>query len=375
MGEVPIRDAQQLFSAIVAPVAVIQVGAAARVLFANEAARRLSFVLDDRPPTALDDDGEPLAAAQLPRARAGRGETFHGLVCWWETSDGQRCVVADGVPLAASALGEAAVVLSLNDVTDAREATRRCEESHRARDEFMAIAAHELRSPLSTLQLMVERLERTARRGEPTVLDELPLRLQTMRRQTDRLHVLVQNLMDLGRAPGRGVHLDADEFDLCDLVLDMAERWIEPARQAGSQLVVKTSEPVVGAWDRLRLEHVLNNLMSNAVKFGRGRPIQVTVQNDPLHGTVRLLVDDHGPGVAEGDRDRIFQRFHRDPTGRRGHGLGLGLYLVREIVRAHHGQVRCEPRAGGGSRFVVELPVQAARTDEDSAHVTDGTIS
>jgi signal transduction histidine kinase len=226
----------------------------------------------------------------------------------------------------------------------------------RARDEFISVASHELKTPLTSLSLSVHRLERPEL-GDVTLGDPRVARaLSLISRQAGRLNILVSNLLDVSRISSGRLHLDLREFDAAEVVRDVASRFEDELAQVGSTLTLTLPGPVVGRWDRLRLEQVLTNLLSNAVKFGSGRPLEVSAGADG--GVAVLAVTDRGIGIAERDQQRIFERFERVADGGSSSGLGLGLWIVREIVTALDGTVRVESAVGKGTTFTVRLPVR-----------------
>jgi signal transduction histidine kinase len=334
------------------PVLRLEEGSA-RVLSSNAAARALPFSLV--PPTAvLDDEGAPLPPRLHPVARAARGEPLEGELFRWEGPEGERTfVVHSRVDRARS---PAVVTLTFQDVSPWRRAEADLLRALGARDTFLSVASHELKSPITVLQLVLERLHRGARRETSVTGSQLAERLEPALRQVRRLGVLVQNLLDVSRARNNHFALDRERFELGTLVREVCERFAEQARQAGSSLVVEACPQVQVLWDRLRMEQALSNLVTNAIKYGAGGPISVRVGLQ--EGTVFLRVEDRGPGVAEVDRERIFNPFERASSGHRVESLGLGLYIVREITRAHGGTVGVSGRDGGGSCFTLCVPVE-----------------
>jgi signal transduction histidine kinase len=126
-------------------------------------------------------------------------------------------------------------------------------------------------------------------------------------------------------------------------------------RGAGCELSLKADGAIVGNWDRLRLEQVLTNLLANACKYGKGHPVEVWVEE--VNGGARFGVIDHGIGIALEDQRRIFERFERAVAPRHYSGFGLGLWIARQVVDAHGGKIELTSAVGGGSRFIVELPI------------------
>lgn len=183
-------------------------------------------------------------------------------------------------------------------------------------------------------------------------------------RQIDRLTSLVQNLLDVTRIRAHRIELDFEPKDLLQIVRDAAEAIAEHARAAGTPVRIVASEPIFGLWDGARIEQVVQNLLTNALKYGGGSAIDVSLAREGT--TARLTVRDHGPGVAAEDCDRVFEPFQRIASTYKSQSLGLGLYIVCEIVQAHGGSIVIEPPDGSGAAFVVRLPVEQP-TSEISA--------
>lgn len=254
-----------------------------------------------------------------------------------------------------------------------RQARADAEEAVRAREDFMAIAAHELRTPLTPLKLQLQMLQRLlAAESDPSARGarkDLLRLFESADRQVDRLTRLVNDLLDLSRL-GRGrISLDREDVDLSELAREVAERYRADWTRAGSTVVVKAARPVRGSFDRQRVEQVVVNLLANAVKYGAGRPVDVVVAEQ--EGRATLTVRDRGIGISEEDQARIFERFARAVSVKHFGGFGLGLYICREIVRAHAGAIRVESRLGEGATFVIELPL-VAPAGEDEALGSDG---
>jgi signal transduction histidine kinase len=167
--------------------------------------------------------------------------------------------------------------------------------------------------------------------------------------------------MDVSLAKaGRSLQLELAEVDLAAVARDVVNRLRLDAARAGCSIVLTAKVPVIGKWDRFRLDQVVTNLLANAIKFGASKPIEVTVE--PAGSAGRLRVKDHGIGVTPEDTNRIFQRFERAVSARAYGGLGLGLYIVSQIVEAHEGIIRLESQPGAGSTFTVELPREPPRS-------------
>lgn len=226
------------------------------------------------------------------------------------------------------------------------------------RDEFLSIASHELKTPLTPLKLQLQSLLRTvkgARQG-----DLAPERIQKLAessdRQIDRLTHLIEDLLDVSRINAGKLTLNREEICLSDLVEELAERYRTQAAEAGCSLVVSVDPDIIGRLDRIRFEQVIANLLSNAIKYGPGKPIRIELKRKDSQAIV--AVQDQGIGIAEEDLERVFDRFERIESDRTVGGLGLGLYISRQIVEAHGGRVWADSRAGSGSVFTVQFPLK-----------------
>lgn len=181
--------------------------------------------------------------------------------------------------------------------------------------------------------------------------------LAPMQRQMGRLTKLIDNLMDLSRIRHQGgIQLTREPIDLREIVFETESRLQTQAQWRGSTLSVHTSGPVVGSFDRFRLEQVLGNLVLNAIKYGEGQPIEVRLSAE--EATAILSVRDRGIGIAAADQERIFGRFERASSEFQTQSLGLGLYIVHEIVKAHGGTIALTSTPGHGSEFTIRLPLQ-----------------
>jgi signal transduction histidine kinase len=232
----------------------------------------------------------------------------------------------------------------------------------RARDEFLSIASHELKTPITSLQLLVQGLSSGL---VPPSSEVLTKTFQVAERQTRRLTTLIDGLLDVSRFAGQRFPLEFEQVDLSALVRDIAENFREQLARSKCRLSLRTDRPVVGRWDRSRLEQVVTNLLSNAIKFGAGAPIEITT--DGKDGFAELVVRDHGIGIPAEQLNNIFGRFQRAVSATEYGGLGLGLYISRDIVRALGGSIRAESTLGEGSVFSVELPCAGPKAPNGSS--------
>jgi PAS domain S-box-containing protein len=223
------------------------------------------------------------------------------------------------------------------------------------RDEFLAVAAHELKTPLATLQLQLDTLT-SALTSSGVNLERTRHRVDSARRQTERLTKLVEDLLDVSLITTRRLALERQDCDLVELVREVTGHFEGHAGRAGSPIELQLPEqPVVGCWDRSRIEQVLVNLVANAVKYGAGKPIYIAVIRRGHKAA--MVVKDAGIGIASKDLARIFERFERAVSTRNYGGLGLGLFIAQQIVHAHGGEIDVRSLPGAGAEFVVSLPL------------------
>jgi len=294
--------------------------------------------------------GEPARELQLA-AEQGRFEDD----AWRIRKDGSRFwanviinAVRDG-----QLLGFATITRDLTErrrIEDERLRLAHAEEAIRLRDEFLSIASHELKTPLTALNLQLQGIgERVA-----PIDEKLAKRVERATRASQRLADLIEALLDVSRIATGKLALHVESFDLVQTARDAVERIHDAATKAGCDLSILTDGAIWGRWDRLRVEQILNNLLSNAIKYAAGTPIDVSVG---WEGQLAVLeIRDRGPGILESDLSRIFERFERAAAASYG-GMGLGLYITRQIVEAHGGSVTASNADGGGALFTVRLPL------------------
>jgi signal transduction histidine kinase len=233
----------------------------------------------------------------------------------------------------------------------------------RARDETLSIASHELRTPITTLTLQLDGLARLVREprplgqaGQEEKSEKLAQRLDVTRRQVDRLAALVATLVDVSRISAGKVELTKQLADLVEVLRSVTERFAEEAVRAGSALRFAKPGPIWGNFDASRIDQVLSNLLTNAIRYGRGNPIVVGVAG--AGQTARFWVEDGGIGIAPEHQVRIFQRYERavPSTDGGGLGLGLGLWIARQLVETMGGTISVRSHVDVGSVFTVEIP-------------------
>jgi signal transduction histidine kinase len=232
----------------------------------------------------------------------------------------------------------------------------RAQKAVEHRDEFLSVAAHELRTPLTAMKLQVQVLQRDLDRPQlmQEALPRLASKAGAVARHVERLEALVNDLLDLSRLTAGKLALRLEDFDLLGLVREVRERMASELAHAGCTLTMNAAGPVLGTWDRARLDQVITNLLHNALKYGAGRPIEISASTD---GTRALLaVRDGGIGISAEDHARIFERFERAVPGRHYSGFGVGLWICKQIIEALGGTIQVKSRLGEGSTFEVSLP-------------------
>ena len=337
-----------------------------RVVFANQAAHRMAgghFPLGV--PTEdyasvyrlTDERGAPIPVHQSPGARASRGEHLRRTPVVWHTATGKYSLLTDSELLPAMHGHPATAVLAFQDVTRLKQTEAQLQEAVRLRDEFLTVASHELKTPLTPLQIKLQGLAREARGEAPggRLRERVLSTVENASGQIRKLTVLINDLLDVTQLTGETLSLERDVVDLSAIIREVVEQFRTPCSHAGCDIIVNAPEPVVGWWDRHRLEQVARGLLSNAIKYGPGRPVVLQVER--VGDRARFTIRDEGIGIAPENLSRIFEKFGRAVSTRNYGGLGLGLFISRRIVEAHQGTILAESHQGQGATFTVELPL------------------
>ena len=227
-----------------------------------------------------------------------------------------------------------------------------------ARDQFLAVAAHELRTPLATLALLVDYLivpMAPHSKTEPGGVVVQMRQLAMVKRQVDRLTALVVEMLDVSRITRGSFQLNPAPVDLRDVVREVLDRFDLEIQRSHVRVTVNAPDPAPGIWDAARIDQVITNLISNALKYGAGRPIEVSVRVEASQAVV--VVRDHGIGIPEDEQSKIFGPFARVVAAKHHVGLGLGLWIAQQIVQASGGRIKVDSRLEQGSTFTVELPL------------------
>jgi len=251
---------------------------------------------------------------------------------------------------------------TLVDVSARKQAEQVLRDAIAVRDEFLSVASHELRTPITSILLRAESLLKKMPAPEPEQTRAPPLvsALQLIIRQARKIDSLVGDMLDATRLSHKKLFLERTTTDVVELLSTYFAQTIdhEPRAAVGFhlELPAHTSPPPQASWDRRRIEQVLDNLVSNAFKYGAGRPVTVRL-SFPTHEFARIEVEDHGIGIPVEAREKLFQPFERAHRAASFGGLGLGLYIAREIVQAHHGTITLDSELGVGTTFRVDLPL------------------
>jgi PAS domain S-box-containing protein len=222
------------------------------------------------------------------------------------------------------------------------------------REEFIAIAAHELRTPLTPILMQCDRLLRLARSDAQLTRTTVVPKLEVVHRQVTRLHRLIEEMLDVSNITSGHLELALELVDFVAVVHDTITRFADELERAGCEVKLDLPASLMGRWDRTRLEQIIGNILSNAMKYGEHTPIELTLTADDK--AAELAIRDHGIGISAQDQQRIFQRFERAVPERQYSGLGLGLWVARSMTEAMGGHVRVISEPGVGSTFFVSLP-------------------
>lgn len=243
---------------------------------------------------------------------------------------------------------------------------KEAQEAVRTRDEFMSIASHEIKTPLTSLSLQLQLLLRHANNSaDCEEKEKIKSLAQACVRQSRRLAVLSEELMDLTRIRLGKLELKKERCDLTGLVSEIVSQLGNDAANSGSRMTLQADGPILGEADVTRFGQVVTNLVSNAIKYGEGGPIEVYTgrRNENFF----LSVKDYGQGIPAEEQSRVFERFERNSVDDRIGGLGLGLYISKQIVTAHGGTIELKSESGKGSTFSVFLPLHAALGLQETA--------
>jgi PAS domain S-box-containing protein len=248
------------------------------------------------------------------------------------------------------------------DITDRKLQEQKVREESdknvRLRDDFISIASHELKTPLTAIRMQFQIIPRMLKDVPLPGKDNFISLFQNSLRQLDQFSKLSDELLDVSRIGAGRLVLNKEAICLSGLVGRVVEQYRAELKNAGCEPVLHLEENIRGEWDPSRVEQILVNLLTNAMKFGAGKPIEITTRS--AENRAELEVRDHGIGLAKENHERIFERFERVESVSKYRGLGLGLYISRQIAEAHGGKIRVESEPGRGAAFILSLPLLPA---------------
>jgi signal transduction histidine kinase len=245
---------------------------------------------------------------------------------------------------------------------DKAQLYREAQDAIRLRDEFLSVASHELRTPMTSLTLSLQTLLQAVPAGKALDPKTISGLVDLAFRQGERLTRLIRDLLDVSRIETGQLRPTITTVDLDELVREVVDRFAPDFARARCEVVVSCERRAIGQWDRSLIDQVVSNLLSNAIKFGPGKPIELRTGEDA--GSARLSVTDHGIGIDPSQQREIFERFARAVSARHYGGLGLGLYISRKLVEAHRGRIQVDSEPGRGSTFTVALPCAPPSAEE-----------
>ncbi len=238
---------------------------------------------------------------------------------------------------------------------------KEAQEAIRARDEFLSISSHELKTPLTSIILQLQIALRTIEHTEKPSKEQVVKMLYGAEKQSKKLQKLINDLLNISLITTGRLHLEKEKTDFSQLVYGVLERFSHLFQKEKVHVDLDIEDGVEGYFDHVRMEQVISNLVTNAVKYGNKTPVHITVKK--FDSTVRFTIQDKGIGIDPATQKEIFERFARGVATRDYRGLGVGLYISRQIVEAHGGTISLDSEVGKGSTFTLHLPLETTSSE------------
>jgi signal transduction histidine kinase len=257
------------------------------------------------------------------------------------------------------------------DITEIKMGERELAKALGIRDDFISIASHELKTPITSLRLQLQLIHTELEKQHSGMLSaeafchHIQKKLAISEQQVERLIVLVFGLLDVSKIQAGTLSMEAKEVNLSNLLQESVHHFSDQFKAAGNEVILHIEPNITGYWDPVRIEQVINNLIVNAIKFGNSKPIEISLKKIQDH--TFLTVKDHGRGIKKEHQKRIFEKYERVPSSHNVTGLGLGLYIAHQIVTHHRGTIWVDSSPGHGATFTVCLPIRATDSLKKSA--------
>lgn len=306
----------------------------------------------------------PESAARIREAieKAAEGESSEFDVTYWSSPEGTpkgqaRWVTFRAIPYRDKAGKINQIAVSGIDFTERKAAEEQTKEAIRIRDEFLSIASHELKTPLTGIKIHTQLLKRMLTKDPVKTLtnERISQFVGIVELGMDRLSRLVEDMLDISRIENRKLSFHFEKIDLSELVSETLKRFRLELADAGIEVITDLEAGLLAKVDRFRFEQVLTNLITNAIRYAPRKPVEVTLS----HANKRAVLSfrDSGPGIDKKDQEKIFKRFERLISANEVSGMGLGLFICKQIILGHRGSIRVESELGQGARFIIELPL------------------
>ena len=232
------------------------------------------------------------------------------------------------------------------------------QDAIRSREEFMSIAGHELRTPLTIILLHLQKANSDIKKlmAKHTGMEKIPDLLERSEKQGFRLSKMINDLLDVSLINTDKLRLEKEHVDLNIVVEEVLQLFSIQLKKVKTFIIYdRSNEPIMGHWDRIRLEQVISNLISNAFKYGKRNPVNVSVKKVGQEALIEIR--DKGIGIKPEDIENIFELFKRGVSPEDFKGIGIGLYISKRIVESHGGKIEVRSKAGIGSTFTIRLPL------------------